>query len=249
MMKKSKKKGNLFRKVVILPTLVLMGGSIILNSGFVQSAKDNVYSNLEREYLNGSKVQNIVVEETTKNIEETTNIESNTNTETTPVVEETPVKEETVKSKNYSVGNQRTTEEIIWDRLRSEGYTEIQTAGIVGNIWAECDMDYTLIEKEKRVGIGLIQWSWDRRDKFEQVTGKNWKSLDVQLDFLINEMNNKYGIHWTEGKSNFFNAKTPEDAAYWYCESYERPSVKRMSVRKARAQEAFERCAGRPVQK
>lgn len=267
--KKRIKKGC--RKAIVVAILFLMGGSVFLNSGIVQSAKDRVYSELESQYITNDNV----VEPQEVKIEETTNVaEVAAKQEDTAVVEtkkeevkqEEPkqevknevkqevkpeVKEEVkpVAKKEYSVGNARSTEERIWDRLRAEGYDEIEAAGIIGNIWAECDMDYTKIEKGSGVGKGLIQWSWSRRTTFEKVTGSNWKNLDVQLDFLINEMNGKYGNHWTAYYKEFKNTNSPEDAAYYYCEGYERPSAKRMSVRKSQARNAYNRCAGRPVVK
>lgn len=221
--KRRLKKG--VKKALLVFLLLLVAIPCFLNSGFVKSAKESVYSELEERY---SQTETVAGEATEAKVV-------------------TEVKDE--KASHFSTGADRTTEEIIWDRLRSEGYSEIEAAGITGNIWAECDMDYTQIEIKHKVGIGLIQWSWDRRETFEKVTGDRWTDLNVQLDFLIDEMNGKYGNHWTAYKSEFKNAKTPEDAAYFFSEGYERPSVKRMDVRKSQARNAYNRCAGRPVVK
>lgn len=216
------------KKALMLSVVAVLGLTIFMNSGVVNSAKDAVYSQLQQQYLENNDNKTVVENDNV--------VTENTNEE---------------KSVIYSKGETRTIEERIWDRLRAEGYSELQTAGIIGNIWQECSMDPTEIEDETGVGIGIIQWSYGRRDNFEKFAGANWQDLDVQLDFLIKEMNGEFGGQWTAYKAEFNNPYSAGEAAKAFCWGYERPNVKKANEanRIQKAYEAYARNAGRPIVK
>lgn len=87
-------------------------------------------------------------------------------------------------------------EEKIWNYLSSgKGINAIQTAGIMGNMFAESGYDPTSIEPSPGTGRGLVQWSFGRRPPMEaaasaagvNLTLNDDANLIFQLDYMINE--------------------------------------------------------------
>ena len=72
------------------------------------------------------------------------------------------------------------------------GYSEIATAGAMGNIWYESGgFKPEAIEGGTGEGIGLCQWSFGRKTalmNYAQSKGKDWKDEDIQVEFLIGEL-------------------------------------------------------------
>ena len=71
------------------------------------------------------------------------------------------------------------TECIIWNFFINNGYSKVQTAGIMGNL-----------KQENRLNIdgdGLAQWNGDRL--FSLLQRSEPYSLQTQLDFLLYELN------------------------------------------------------------
>lgn len=85
------------------------------------------------------------------------------------------------------------TEAKIWCALRRAGYSEEITAGILGNIYQECNFDPAC---DGGSSIGIVQWEWFKDDLigYGEVTGKGWQDLDVQLDYLLAELASKQGV-------------------------------------------------------
>jgi murein DD-endopeptidase MepM/ murein hydrolase activator NlpD/lysophospholipase L1-like esterase len=87
-------------------------------------------------------------------------------------------------------------EEKIWNYLSSgKGINAIQTAGIMGNMFAESGYDPTSIEPPPGTGRGLVQWSFGRRPPMEAAASAAGVDLTInddanllfQLDYMINE--------------------------------------------------------------
>ncbi|MGI6579098.1 MAG: phage tail tip lysozyme [Saccharofermentanales bacterium] len=86
------------------------------------------------------------------------------------------------------------TEAIVWFFLLENGFSKESIAGIMGNIYAESRFKTDTIEQTATnpgEGIGLIQWSFDRKQQFlsmAEARGADWKDLNIQLEFLLHEL-------------------------------------------------------------
>ena len=60
-----------------------------------------------------------------------------------------------------------TLEEKVWFALRGAGFSEIATAGAMGNIEAESGFTAGAVEGGSGIGIGICQWSFGRRTKLQ----------------------------------------------------------------------------------
>lgn len=128
-----------------------------------------------------------------------------------------------------------TNEYKIWHGLRSRGFNEAQTAGIMGNMYQESRLQTTAAEANG-VGIGLVQWSWERRTWFESYAkehNKNWADLDFQLDYIVLECTPSFKyFQWIGAKDDngkawyikdFNNCTTYDEACRGWYWGYERP--------------------------
>ena len=84
-----------------------------------------------------------------------------------------------VPVKSSSLDNQT----IIWNRLRAEGYTREQTAGIMGNLQQE----HNFKTDDHPNGLGIAQWMDGRRAAL--MARGDYLNINVQLDHLIHELN------------------------------------------------------------
>lgn len=119
----------------------------------------------------------------------------------------------------------------VWNYLRTAGVDPVQTAGIMGNMYAESGFDPEAVEHGSGIGLGLCQWSYGRREALENFASSQGKSpgdLEVQLDYFMTEYNSGSFNSYYTGLDNyamFTSASTPEDAAYYFMWGWERPSV------------------------
>lgn len=148
--------------------------------------------------------------------------------------------------------------EKVWFALRGLGYSEEAVAGAMGNIDYESEgFSPSAVEKGgSGKGIGLIQWSFGRRDKLEKYAthkGLTWKDEDTQIEFLITEITGKgaavdFADHRTsgyikeEGKGktatyqDWKDAKSIEAATWAFMRYFESPeSTSSYSQRKEKA--------------
>lgn len=226
------------KKLMILSLIVFLLGGIFMNSAFVDGHKDEVYASLKEKYQLSSDTS--TNEEITEG-----NTEENVETgDTTEVVEEREVAQ--VTSRSGSVEN-RTREQIVWDYLRNAGYSEIQTAAIIGNLYQESGLNPSRIESNGE-GIGLVQWSFGRKQQLKDYAkskGKDWTDLTIQLEFLVKELN---GSQFYEPyKSTFKNPYSVSEATAAFCWGFERPNKKyaNMDYREDMAWKAYYRNTGR----
>lgn len=83
-------------------------------------------------------------------------------------------------------------EQICWNYYRSVGFTEEQTAGLLGNIYTESSFKTTATNGSH---WGIHQWGGGRYaalQKLAATKGKAWTDLEVQLEFAVSELNGAY---------------------------------------------------------
>lgn len=131
---------------------------------------------------------------------------------------------------NYDLSTTKGREDYIWDRLISAGFSEVQVAAILGNMYVEnTTLKLSLEEAGNNIGYGLIQWSFGRRDnlvKYAKDTGRSVNNIDVQLEFFIHEYNTDgWGAH-TAKHAEFRTTESVRRAAWCFCWGFERPNEK-----------------------
>jgi hypothetical protein len=108
-------------------------------------------------------------------------------------------------------------DKTAYDYFRGQGFTSFQAAAIVGNLDQESGIDPTISQNGGGPGRGIAQWSaggrWDTDQgdnlvAFAQQEGKNPMSLDVQLDFIMFELNTfaGYGLAKLKASTNVADA-------------------------------------------
>lgn len=134
-----------------------------------------------------------------------------------------------------------TVEEKVWFSLKNAGYSDEQVAGIMGNIWGESGFRPDAIEGGSGEGHGLCQWSFGRKENlklFAESRGKDWSDVDIQIEFLLGELNSSggadgYARYQLMNKNyggvlypadSLENAKTVEEATKAFCFCWERPN-------------------------
>jgi hypothetical protein len=91
------------------------------------------------------------------------------------------------------------------DKLKSAGYNKFATAALIGGFIQESNLDSNLVNPSSNA-TGIAQWLGDRLKALK--TRNAWNRLDVQLDFVVYELNNSEAAAGRKLK----NATTLEDA-------------------------------------
>lgn len=114
--------------------------------------------------------------------------------------------------------------QYIYTYLTSNGVSSIDAYGILGNMWVETGGTLSPTAYNSKEGaIGLIQWEGGRRTALQQWAashGGQETDLDIQLSFLIHEMNSGESSAWGIVKT----ASTVTQAASLWDQDYERSS-------------------------
>lgn len=126
------------------------------------------------------------------------------------------------KSKPQPTGNMG---KYAVDYLTSKGLPKHVSAGIVGNLIKESNLNPTIQEKGNTGnGRGIAQWDvrnrWKDLQSYAAQTQRSHTDLDTQLDFVLHEAQQRGDLQKT------LQAKTPEEAAMIFGRTYERPSEK-----------------------
>ena len=79
-------------------------------------------------------------------------------------------------------------ETVIWNFLISQGFSRIQTAGIMGNLQQEHQFSTTDVAG----GLGIVQWTGDRRTNLINEYPDSYTNIYSQLNFLMEELNGTY---------------------------------------------------------
>lgn len=222
------------KRLVCFALVIFILGGIFLNSGFVAKRQDEAYAQLKEKYA----VEEIPVTEVQEVVDEQ-NEETEVEQQEQQEQQEPEVTEE-VQAKTEN----RTTENIIWDFLKENGYSDIQTAAIIGNLYQESGLNSSRVEYGSGEGIGLVQWSFGRKESLKNYCknkGVEWTDLTAQLEFLVKEL--KSSQFYEPYKSTFSNPYSINEATEAYCWGFERPNAKKanMSYRKNMAWQTYYR--------
>lgn len=219
------------KKMLIIAFILFLAFGFFMNSSFMNAKKNEVYGKLKEEYGLSSDTD-------TKEEIEQQEIES------TEEVAQTDVK---VTSRGSS-NEKRSNENIVWDYLIEQGYSAIQVAGIIGNMYQESGVNPAR-EETNGIGYGLVQWSFGRRQQLEafaESKGKPVSDIYVQLEFLVKELKSGKQLYGTYA-DQFNNPYSVDDATEAFCWGFERPNKNyaNMANRKAKAWEAYYRNVNR----
>ena len=89
---------------------------------------------------------------------------------------------------------------IIWEYLKSLGYSETARSAIMANIYEESRCNPSYIQGDRTfeqfvkgaMGIGICQWTSPSKQtelfNFAKEKGKDWTDLNLQLDFLTDDI-------------------------------------------------------------
>jgi tape measure domain-containing protein len=86
----------------------------------------------------------------------------------------------------FSGGSQN--ERIVFDSLVKRGYNKPQIAAIMGSLAQESSFNPYAKEPSPGTGLGLFQWSFDRRNKVPAFTGNVGTDINRQLDLFEKEL-------------------------------------------------------------
>lgn len=166
------------------------------------------------------------------------------------------------------------TEAVIWRYFRGKGLSDCGTAGLMGNLYAESGLRPNNLQNtfEKKLGLsdaeytarvdsgayanfvrdgagyGLAQWTyWSRKESllnYAQAAGKSIGDLEMQLDFLWEELNKGY-----RGLVNTLaSAKSVRAASDAVLTQFERPADQSEQAKARRAsygQSYYDKYAGK----
>lgn len=140
----------------------------------------------------------------------------------------------------------------VYNRLRQNGFTDSEAAGITGNIAQESMFDTEALSKDGYNSHGLVQWTGDRKAHLEQFARENGldpKDWRTQVDFISEEMNTTERAAFEALRKN--PNITPEEAARIVREQYERPdpAVANDAYRQQVAREVYDGRSVRPMQR
>lgn len=134
--------------------------------------------------------------------------------------------------------------EKIYNYLRAQGLTPEQSAGVIGNLAAESNLNpdaYNPNDKGQPAG-GIAQWRGQRLEELKAYSITNnldWRTLDAQLPFLMYELENKSYL----GYGPLLNSTSVEEATKVFEEKFERPAPGTFNRRYGYARDAYDRYA------
>jgi hypothetical protein len=135
-------------------------------------------------------------------------------------------------------------EAIAYSYFINKGLTDVQSAGIIGNLMQESGMDPTISQYDGGEGRGIAQWSaggrWDtdsgdNENDFASQSGEDPWALNTELDFIWFELTNFPGY----GLADLQGATSVGDAVYAFMSDYERCGDCDQSQRDAYANDAL----------
>lgn len=106
-------------------------------------------------------------------------------------------------------------ENITWDFLIKQGFSKIQTAGIMGNLMQEHGFETS----DTSGGLGIVQWTGGRR--YALISKPNYDNIYIQLDFLMEELN---GGYWVV-RDNLKASKSLEESVKIFQNQFERCGI------------------------
>jgi hypothetical protein len=122
---------------------------------------------------------------------------------------------------NMKSGDSR--QDKAYEFFKKKGWTDEQSAGIVGNLLVETNGLDINAEGDGGKAYGIAQWHPDRQLKFKEVMGREIRgsTLEQQLEFVDWELNNGGPLEKKAGR-NLRKATSASDAAFIVDDQYER---------------------------
>lgn len=105
----------------------------------------------------------------------------------------------------------------IWNYLCANGFSEAQTAGIMGNIQMESSFSTTDTNGTSGA-FGLFQWLGGRKQNLMAFAGDKYRTAKAQIDFMLAELEGSE----SGAKQAILMTQTPEDAAMVWDRLFER---------------------------
>lgn len=124
-------------------------------------------------------------------------------------------------------------EQITWDFLKSNGFSNVQAAGIMGNLMQEHRFNTT----DTAGGLGIAQWTGGRRNNL--LARENPYSIYTQLDYLMYELNGGYA----SAKNAILTSTSIEGATRAFQNQFERCGICREETRIGYAYDIYNRYA------
>lgn len=124
-------------------------------------------------------------------------------------------------------------EAITWDFLKSQGFSDIQVAGIMGNLMQE----HRFQTSDTAGGLGIAQWTGGRRNNLLSMA--NPYDIYTQLQYLMVELNGGY----TAAKNSILSSTSIEAATRAFQNQFERCGICREEARINYAYDIYNRYA------
>lgn len=164
--------------------------------------------------------------------------------ETANAVEPRAYTEDALNGKAYE-GETGNIQADIYNRYRQNGLSDVEAAGMTGNIGAESSFNTTITSGDGYGSRGLVQFTGDRLNgekgllKFAESRGLDPWDWRTQVDFSVWELHNTESAALEAMRAR--PDATPAEMAKIIRETYERPdpSVARDNVRAQIAEETF----------
>lgn len=145
-----------------------------------------------------------------------------------PATHEGSAKSESTGTTRAAAGTAFPNDQTTYHYFRSKGFTNFQAAAIVGNLDQESGIDPNISQQNGGPGRGIAQWSaggrWDSDPgdnvvAFAQQQGKSPYDLQVQLDFIMFELNTfpDYGLAQLKASTNVTDATTDFELGFEGC--------------------------------
>lgn len=134
--------------------------------------------------------------------------------------------------------------QIIWNFLKSKGFTDEQTAGIMGNIEQESNYDPKSVNSSSGA-YGLFQWLGSRKtdlQNYAKKQGKPASDINVQLNFFWEELNGSESYTLTRLQNNKSNSASTY--AVIFENAFERSGGSQLQKRKDYAESVLTEMTG-----
>ncbi len=148
-----------------------------------------------------------------------------------------PVRTETANVSRGGEVSRLSNEQIIWNFLR-QFFNEKATAGIMGNM--EWESSYSTADT--RGGLGLLHWIGSRRAELIAEHPNDYLNLEVQLAYLMKELNKPSYIGTYE---KLKKVTTVNEACIIFQNDIERPGIPKQADRIRCANEIYQKYSGK----
>lgn len=123
----------------------------------------------------------------------------------------------------FDLSDKQANGNYIMKRLMDAGYSREWAAAMVGGLTYESKGLKLNALGDENIGgsYGLAQWHgnrWKALKGFAQTRGKSESDIDVQIDYLLHELVNDFGMTPSKANKMSFN-----DAAWWILDTFENP--------------------------